>query len=70
MMVQEDQMQLQGFMRLSEVLKIIPVSKATWWNGCRTGRFPKPYKLSLRVTAWKTSDIKRCIEGFASFSDK
>ena len=53
-----------GFMRLEQILKIIPVSKATWWNGCKTGQFPQPYKLAPRITAWKVSDIQNCIEKF------
>ena len=56
--------QLNGFMRLEQVLQLIPVSKATWWNGCRSGLFPQPYKLAPRVTAWKISDIQKCLEGF------
>jgi len=51
-------------MRLSQILKLIPVSKATWWNGCKTGQFPKPYKLGPRITAWKTTDIYQCLEQF------
>ncbi len=57
---------VSGFMRLDQVLKLIPVSKATWWNGCRSGRFPKPYKLAPRITAWKASDIQSLLEGFAA----
>lgn len=53
-----------GFIRLEQILKLIPVSKATWWNGCKTGQFPKPYKLAPRITAWKVSDIQSCIERF------
>ena len=56
-------------MRLDQVLKLIPVSKATWWNGCRSGRFPKPYKLGPRVTAWKVRDIQTLIEEFKTPSD-
>jgi predicted DNA-binding transcriptional regulator AlpA len=55
---------LTGFLRLEQVLQLIPVSKATWWNGCRTGRFPKPYKLAPRVTAWKVTDIQTLLERF------
>ena len=53
-----------AFLRLPQVLKLIPVCKATWWNGCKTGRFPKPYKLGPRTTAWKVKDILKCIESF------
>ena len=55
-----------GYMRLSQILKLIPVSKATWWNGCKTGQCPKPYKLGPRITAWKTSDIYQCLQQFQS----
>ncbi|QMW01486.1 helix-turn-helix transcriptional regulator [Spirosoma foliorum] len=58
--------QLSGFLRLEQVLQLIPVSKATWWNGCRSGQFPKPYKLAPRVTAWKANDIRQWIERFDS----
>ena len=51
-----------GFMRLSEVLKLYPVGKSTWWEGCKSGRFPKPVKLSERVTAWRVEDIRALIE--------
>lgn len=56
--------ELDGFLRLNQVLKIIPVSRATWWNGCKIGRFPKPYKICPRVTAWKMSDIQNCLKEF------
>ena len=56
--------QLSGFLRLEQVLQLIPVSKATWWNGCKSGQFPKPYKLAPRITAWKASDIQDCMNNF------
>lgn len=59
---------LSGFLRLDQVLQLIPVSKATWWNGCRTGRFPEPYKLSPRITAWRASDIQECLDRFTPSS--
>jgi prophage regulatory protein len=55
-------LQETGFLRLPEVLKLIPVSRATWWEGCKTGRFPKPVKLSKRTTAWRVEDIRTLIE--------
>ncbi len=50
-----------GLVRLDTVLHYVPVSKSTWWQGCRTGRFPKPVKLG-RITAWKCEDIRSLIE--------
>lgn len=49
--------QPQGFLRLPQVLALIPVSKSSWWNGCKSGRFPKPVKIGPNSTAWKAEDI-------------
>jgi prophage regulatory protein len=41
---------------------IVPVSKSTWWDGVRTGRFPKPVKtLGERITSWRSEDIAQLI---------
>jgi predicted DNA-binding transcriptional regulator AlpA len=54
--------QQAGFLRLPQVLALIPVCPATWWAGCRNGRFPKPIKLSPRVTVWRAADIAAYLE--------
>ncbi|EFL84305.1 hypothetical protein HMPREF0326_03159 [Desulfovibrio sp. 3_1_syn3] len=51
-----------GFLRLPQVLAIFPISKSAWWEGCRTGRYPKPVKLGPRTTVWRAEDIKAFIE--------
>jgi prophage regulatory protein len=59
-----------GFVRLSQIIGsraedtpgVIPVSKSTWWEGVKTGRFPKPLKLSPRVTVWRAEDIQALIQ--------
>ena len=51
-----------GFIRLPTVLALIPVSKSTWWEGIKNGRFPKPIKLGPRTTAWRVEDIRHLIE--------
>lgn len=50
-----------GYLRLPEVLRYIPVSKTTWWNGVKSGRFPKSVKLGPGITAWKAEDIRQHI---------
>ncbi len=50
-----------GFVRLPNILKVFPVSKSTWWAGVKEGRFPKPVKLSEKISAWKVEDIKELI---------
>lgn len=51
-----------GFMRLWQVLEVVPISKSAWWEGCKTGRFPKPVKLGPRTTVWKAEDIITLID--------
>lgn len=50
-----------GFVRLPQVLTVIPVGKTVWWEGVKSGRFPKPVKLSARCTAWRAEDIRNLI---------
>jgi predicted DNA-binding transcriptional regulator AlpA len=40
-----------GFMRLPQVLAVIPLGRTCWLDGVKSGRFPKPVKLSVRCTA-------------------
>lgn len=54
-----------GYLRLPEVLRLISVSKATWWNGVKSGRFPKSVKLAPRITAWRVTDIKHYINNLS-----
>jgi len=61
-MSQADYISNNGFLRLPEVLKLIPVSKSTWWAGVKSGRYPPSVKLGERITAWKAKDIKAYIE--------
>ena len=56
----------QGFLRLPQVLALIPVSKSTWWDGCKKGRYPKPVKIGPNSTAWKAEDITELMQRFAS----
>ena len=51
-----------GFLRLPQVLALVPISKSAWWQGCRTERYPKPVKLGPRTTVWRAEDIKVFIE--------
>ena len=55
---------MNGFLRLPDVLKLIPVCKATWWKWVASGKAPQPIKLSPRVTVWREAEIKKFIEGF------
>ena len=61
-----------GYLRLPQIIgdpkadppipALIPVGKSTFWQGVKCGRFPKPVKLSPRVTVWRVEDIREYIE--------
>jgi prophage regulatory protein len=51
-----------GFLRLKQVLTVIPLGKTCWLDGVKSGRFPKPVKLSARCTAWRAEDIRGLIK--------
>ncbi|NLV32136.1 MAG: AlpA family phage regulatory protein [Acidobacteria bacterium] len=51
----------QGFVRLPQILAVLPICGATWWNMVRDGRAPKPVKLGPRITAWRASEIRALI---------
>jgi len=36
----------------------VPVSRSTWWEGVRSGRFRQPIRLGPRTTAWRVGDIR------------
>lgn len=56
----------RGFLRLPQVLEILPISKSTWWKGIQEGRFPKPVKLTERTSAWLLDDIEALCDKLAS----
>lgn len=59
-----------GYLRLAQIVgdkkagiaPIFPVSKSTWWQGVKSGRYPQPVKLSERCTAWRVEDVRNLIE--------
>jgi prophage regulatory protein len=61
-----------GYLRLRQIIgdpnanppipAVIPVSKSTWWDGVRSGRYPQPVRtLGVRITAWHVEDIRALI---------
>ena len=51
-----------GFIRLRTVLAVFPVSRATWWRGIKSGKYPAGVKIGARAAAWRVEDIRRLIE--------
>lgn len=55
-----------GFLRQSQVLALVPVSKSTLWRRVQARTFPQPVKLSARVTAWRAEDLRQWIRDAAA----
>jgi prophage regulatory protein len=61
-----------GYVRLPQIIgnpkanppipAVIPISKSSWWQGVKDGRYPAPVKLGPRTTAWRVEDIRALIE--------
>ncbi len=63
-----------GYLRLAQIIgndkagipAIIPISKSSWWQKCKTdSTWPQPVKLG-RCTLWKASDIRDLIQRLES----
>lgn len=48
-------------LRLPAVLALVPVSRATWYAGVKSGRYPQPVSLGPRCVAWRASDIQQLV---------
>jgi len=59
-----------GFVRLAQVLTVMPLGKSSWWAGVKSGRFPKPVKLSARCTAWRAEEIHALIKRLSEQAEK
>ena len=58
-----------GYLRLEQVLKIYPVSRASWYAGIGT-IYPSSVRIGPRSVAWRTEDIRKLIDcppAFAKF---
>lgn len=50
---------VSGYVRQAQLIpNIVPFSPATLWRKVKSGTFPRPVKLSARVTAWRVDDIR------------
>ena len=50
-------------LRLAQIIPdLLPISKSAFWNGVKSGRFPKSVKLGPRTTCWRESEIMAIVE--------
>lgn len=69
-----------GFLRLSQILGspkadppiygLLPISRSSWFEGQRIGRFPKPVRIfGPRIALYRVEDIRKLIETGSAQSD-
>jgi predicted DNA-binding transcriptional regulator AlpA len=52
-----------GYLRQAQLIPaVVPFSSATLWRKCKAGHFPKPVKLSERVTAWNVGQVREFLK--------
>ena len=47
-----------AYIRINQLIQTLPISKASIWRKVKQGTFPAPVKLSVGITAWRTTDIE------------
>lgn len=47
-----------GFARLPVVTQVVGVAGSTIWLWVRKGKFPRPVKISERVTGWRVEEVR------------
>lgn len=43
----------------------LPISRSSFYQGIREGRYPAPLKLGPRTSVWRQSDIDKLVESLA-----
>lgn len=46
-------------LRMSQLLKIVPLSRSHIYALIKAGEFPKPFKLSIRASAWNADEVRQ-----------
>ncbi len=75
-MVIRTQLPETGFLRLKQIVgdpkaeppipAILPISRTSFLNGVKSGKYPKSIKLGERTTAWRVEDIRELINSVGS----
>lgn len=51
-----------GFVRVHQIIQVIPISRSSWWRWVKEGKAPKGIKLGEKTTVWKAEDIHALLE--------
>ena len=50
---------MSNFLRITDVMKMTGIAKSTIWLWVKEEKFPKPIKLSPRITVWDEDSIRK-----------
>lgn len=53
-----DNLHPDALVRRSWILSVFPVSKSHWYDGIKSGRYPRPVISTGRISMWRRSDIE------------
>ena len=59
----------EGFIRLSQLLQMVPISRVSLWRKIKAGEFPKPHMLGPRTRVWDIEKIRAWKEHFTAGPD-
>ena len=67
--IQNSQLPVTGFVRVWQIVgsksknipALLPIGRTTFLDGVKSGRFPKPIRLGVRIVAWRVEDIREVI---------
>ncbi|RYG57335.1 MAG: AlpA family phage regulatory protein [Alphaproteobacteria bacterium] len=51
----------EKLLRVKDVLERLPMSRSSWFNGVKDGRYPRGVKLGPKTVCWRASDINALI---------
>ena len=59
----------EGFLRLAQIVNhgksstppLLPISRSSWLAGVKSGKYPPPVKIGVRMSAWRAQDIRKLI---------
>ena len=69
----QNQQVSDGFLRIWNIIgdkkqnipALLPISRTSFLNGVKSGKYPKPYKLGERTVGWRVQDIHALLDQIA-----
>jgi predicted DNA-binding transcriptional regulator AlpA len=62
----EELLQPGRALRVNQIVgHILPISRSHFLAQVKAGKYPQPFKLSERVTCWKSEDIKSLLDSLS-----